>query len=68
MPKEIFDLEQFLALARYAKECRVKRLEDEGIVKLKLRLKRYLYTIKLDPKTAEEVLKKIKDICPIREV
>ncbi|RLE56688.1 MAG: 50S ribosomal protein L38e [Thermoprotei archaeon] len=68
MPKEIFNIDEFIRLAQYARECRVKRLEDEGIVKLKLRLKRYLYTIKLDPKTAEEILKKIKDKCPVREV
>jgi len=64
MPKEIFSKKKFLELAQYARECRVKRLGDT--VKLKLRLKRYLYTYKTNPKEAEELLKAIK--CPVREI
>ncbi|RLF19764.1 MAG: 50S ribosomal protein L38e [Thermoprotei archaeon] len=64
MPKEIFDKEEFIKLSEVARECRVKRLGD--IVKLKLRLRRYLYTIKVKPEEAEEILKRIK--CPVREL
>ncbi len=60
MPKEIFDPDEFLALAGEASECRVKRLED--VTKLKLRTSRYLYTIKLEPSEAENLLDRID--CP----
>jgi large subunit ribosomal protein L38e len=60
MPKEIFDPDEFLALAGEASECRVKRLED--VTKLKLRTSRYLYTIKLEPSEAENLLNRID--CP----
>ncbi|MHA1595345.1 MAG: hypothetical protein ACTSXJ_06815 [Candidatus Baldrarchaeia archaeon] len=64
MPKEIKSVEEFLEIAKRASECRVKRLGD--IVKLKLRTRRYLYTLKTDPATAEELLKKIS--CPVVEL
>jgi large subunit ribosomal protein L38e len=64
MPAEIFNLEEFIKLSESALECRVKR--TKGIVKLKLRTKRRLYTIKLKENEAEEALKKIK--CPIVEI
>lgn len=64
MPEEVFDIEEFLRLSERATECRVKR--SEGAVKLKLRLPRKLYTIRLDVERAEEVLKGLK--CPIQEV
>ncbi|KYH37671.1 MAG: Ribosomal L38e protein family protein [Candidatus Bathyarchaeota archaeon B24] len=64
MPEEVFDVEKFVELSSHASECRVKRLGD--LVKLKLRTKRRLYTIKLQAKDAEEVLKRIK--CEVREV
>ncbi len=63
MPKEIKDPKKFLELSQRALECRVKRYE--GYVKLKLRLRRYLYTLKVRPEEAEELLKQIK--CPIKE-
>jgi len=65
MPKEIFSEEEFLEIAERAKVCRVKRLKD-GVVKLKLRTARYLYTFKTDGGKAEELLKKLT--CPIEEV
>ena len=43
MPKEIYEEEKFLELADFAIHCRVKRVK--GNVKLKLRTKKYLYTI-----------------------
>jgi hypothetical protein len=64
MPAEIFNIEEFIKLSDSASECRVKRAK--GIVKLKLRTKKKLYTIKLKENEAEEALKKIK--CPIVEV
>ena len=64
LPKEIFDPEEFLALAEKASECRVKRLGD--VMKLKLRTSRQLYTIKLESVEGEELLKKIG--CPTREL
>lgn len=60
MPKEIFDPDEFLALAVGASECRVKRLGDD--VKLKLRTSRYLYTIKLESSEADDLLSRID--CP----
>ncbi|MBS7655981.1 hypothetical protein KEJ50_05735 [Candidatus Bathyarchaeota archaeon] len=64
MPAEIFSIEEFIKLSDSALECRVKR--TKGVVKLKLRTKKKLYTIKLKESEAEEALKKVK--CPIVEV
>jgi len=64
MPVSLTDINEFLRLAEIAKECRVKRLNNE--VKLKLRLKRRLYVIKLPKDEAEEVLGKVK--CKVVEV
>jgi len=63
MPVEIADTEKFIQVSERASVCRVKRLQD--IVKLKLRTPRVLYTIKVDPKIAEELIKQIK--CEIVE-
>ncbi len=64
MPKEIKDVEKFLEMSQNAVECRVKRIKD--VVKLKLRTTRYLYTLKLDPERAEDIIKKIS--CQVIEV
>ncbi|MEE9519273.1 MAG: 60S ribosomal protein L38 [bacterium] len=64
MPKEIFDTEEFIALARDATNCIVKK--NDGQTKLKLRTNRYLYTIVLDPDEASTVLGKIQ--CPTEEI
>ena len=58
MPSEISDSEEFVRISERASECRVKRLKD--IVKLKLRTASQLYTIRLDPEKAAEVLKQVK--------
>jgi len=58
LPKEVFDPEEFLTLAEKASECRVKRLGD--FMKLKLRTRRQLYTIKLETAEGEELLNKIE--------
>lgn len=64
MPKEVKDTEEFVELSERAEYCAVKRLKD--VVKLKLRTSRYLYTLKVDPINAEEVIKKLK--CEIVEI
>ncbi len=64
MPKEIYDAEEFIALAENATKCIVKK--NDGQTKLKLRSNRYLYTIVLDPDEASTVLGKIQ--CPTEEI
>jgi len=58
MPTEILDAEHFVRLSEKATECRVKRLQD--VVKLKLRTPGHLYTIKVDPSKAADLLKQVK--------
>ncbi|MDH5481924.1 MAG: hypothetical protein OEY22_03460 [Candidatus Bathyarchaeota archaeon] len=64
MPSEILDTEQFVEISERAEYCLVKRLKE--IVKLKLRTPRTLYTLKIEPVEAEEVIKKLR--CEIREI
>ncbi|MQY61796.1 hypothetical protein GH146_00735 [archaeon] len=64
MPVEIFDVDEFIKIAERAKYCNIKRLERE--VKLKLRTPRKLFTLKVNPTKAEEIIKKLS--CEIREV
>jgi len=64
MPKEIFDADEFLALAEKASKCLVKKLDGE--TKLKLRTSRYLYTITLKSSEADALLSKIQ--CPKEEL
>ncbi|MEM2904979.1 MAG: 50S ribosomal protein L38e [Candidatus Bathyarchaeia archaeon] len=64
MPSEISDLDQFVKLSERALYCKVKRSPE--MVKLKLRTKKRLYTIKLEPARADEVLKSLR--CETREV
>ncbi len=64
MPVEIFDVNEFIKIAERAKYCNIKRLERE--VKLKLRTPRKLFTLKVNPTKAEEIVKKLS--CEIREV
>ncbi|MFX0068371.1 MAG: hypothetical protein ACFFA1_05735 [Promethearchaeota archaeon] len=64
LPTEIKDPNEFIEISKRASECRVKRLKD--IVKIKLRTKRMLYTLRTDPETADSVLDKIE--CTILEV
>jgi len=61
---EVFDVEEFVKLSEKAKHCTVKRSKD--VVKLKLRTGRYLYTLKVDPAKAGEILKQLK--CEVREI
>jgi len=64
MPSEIFDVEKFVAMSANAKFCSVKRLKET--VKLKLRTPIRLYTLKVEPLNAEEIIKKLK--CEIQEL
>jgi ferritin-like protein len=64
MPSEIFDSEKFVEISGRAEYCAVKRLKD--VVKLKLRTPKRLYTLKVEPVKAEEVIKKLQ--CEIREI
>ena len=64
MPTEIFDAEKFVQISERAEYCAIKRLEKT--VKLKLRTSRQLYTLKVEPSKAEEIIKKLR--CEIREV
>jgi large subunit ribosomal protein L38e len=64
MPKELKDVNEFIELSARATECRVKRVKET--VKLKLRTPRFLYTLKVDPQGAEEIIKKIK--CQVVEI
>ncbi len=64
MPSEIFDQDRFVEISERAEYCAVKRLKD--VVKLKLRTARRLYTLKVEPVKAEELIKKLQ--CEIREI
>jgi len=64
MPEEVFDSEKFVQISERAEYCAIKRLKKT--VKLKLRTSKRLYTLKVDPIKAEEIVKKLR--CEIREV
>ena len=64
LPAEIFDPEEFIEISERAEYCAVKRTKD--IVKLKLRTPSRLYTLKVEPLKAEEIIKKLK--CEIQEL
>jgi len=64
MPSEIFDVDKFVTMSASAKYCSVKRLKE--IVKLKLRTPNKLYTLKVEPLNADEIIKKLK--CEIQEL
>ena len=64
MPSEIFDVEMFVTMSDQAEYCSVKRLKET--VKLKLRTPNRLYTLKVEPLKAEEIIKKLK--CEIQEL
>ncbi len=64
MPSEIFDVDRFVEISGRADYCAVKRLKD--IVKLKLRTTSRLYTFKIAPTKAEEIIKRLQ--CEVREI
>jgi hypothetical protein len=63
MPSEMTDVESFVTMSAKAKHCQVKRNKDN--VKLKLRTPNQLYTLKIEPLRADEIIKKLK--CEIKE-
>ena len=63
MPSEITDIEKFVAMSAKAKHCSVQRLK--GTVKLKLRTASQLYTLKIEPLRADEIIKRLQ--CEIHE-
>jgi len=64
MPSEITNVDKFVEISGRAEFCAVKRLKDA--VKLKLRTPGRLYTLKVEPIKAEEIIKKLR--CEIREI
>lgn len=64
MPRELFDPDEFMEIMERAIECRVKRKGD--VVKLKLRTKNMLYTLKVSPEEAEVILSRVR--VPVVEV
>jgi len=64
MPSEVSDSDRFVEISGNAEYCAVKRLQS--MVKLKLRTPGKLYTLKVDPLKAEEIIKKLQ--CEIREI
>ena len=58
MPKELFLVELWKRYGEKAEEVRVKRYPE--YVKLKARLAKYLYTIKLPPDKAEQIIAELK--------
>jgi large subunit ribosomal protein L38e len=59
MPVELYSLDEALKVAPKAIECRVKRTTRDGKAKVKLRTKRYLYTLKVDPSQVDDVISKL---------
>jgi ferritin-like protein len=57
-------MDKFIEISGRAEYCAVKRLKE--IVKLKLRTSKRLYTLKVEPAKAEEIIKKLQ--CEIREI
>jgi ferritin-like protein len=64
MPSEIVDIEKFVEISGRSEYCAIKRAKD--VVKFKLRTSRRLYTLKVEPTRAEEIIKKLQ--CEIREI
>jgi ferritin-like protein len=63
MPSEITDVDKFVAMSAKAKQCQVKRAKE--VVKLKLRTPSQLYTLKIEPLRADEIIKRLQ--CEIKE-
>ncbi|MHA1310499.1 MAG: hypothetical protein ACTSQO_06170 [Candidatus Helarchaeota archaeon] len=64
IPVEIKDENELLKIAKDSTECKVIRVGDK--VKIKVRGTKYLYTYITNPKSSEELLKKIP--CKIIEL
>jgi len=64
MPIEVKDRDEFLELSKSATECKVKKNKDG--TKLKLRAGRYMYTLRLEPAEAEQLIPKLG--CPTVQI
>ncbi|HJX23602.1 MAG TPA: 50S ribosomal protein L38e [Candidatus Bathyarchaeia archaeon] len=64
MPREINNVDEFIKLSEKAEICRIRKYDD--IVRLKLRTRKVLYTLKVEPAKLDEVVKKLK--CKTEEV
>jgi len=64
MPSEVFDVDEFVEISGRADFCDVKRLGD--VVKLKLRTPGRLYTLKVAPAKATDVIRRLQ--CEVREI
>lgn len=60
LPVEVRDKEEFLEIAKRAIECRVKKSEDYA--KVKLRTRKYLYTLKVKLEDLDSLLEKIRSL------
>jgi len=60
MPREVTSVEEFIKISERAIECRVVKLEREGVAKVKARTPRYLYTIKVPLSELDQFLKRLK--------
>ena len=63
MPVEVFDPDEFISISERAKYCIVKRSGD--VVKLKLRTPKRLYTLKVKPEEAEDIIRHLR--CEVME-
>ncbi|MCC6015865.1 MAG: hypothetical protein LM582_02335 [Desulfurococcaceae archaeon] len=63
MPVFVADENKFFDIAKNAVECRIKRVEKKGIVKLKAKTKRYLYTFIVASDKAPPLIEKLKSVC-----
>jgi len=61
MPVEIHDKDEFVKISERAIKCIIKRLGD--YVKIKLKTKKKLYTIKVKAEEAEELISRLKIKC-----
>jgi len=61
MPVEIFDENRLLELAKVAMRCKVVKYPD--IIKIKVKTKRKLYTMKVEPEKGKELIEKLKGVC-----
>lgn len=69
MPIFVSDENKFFDIAKNAIECRIKRIDKKGIVKLKARTKRYLYTYIVPSDKATTAIEKLRNTCKtIKEV
>ncbi|KAI1614282.1 60S ribosomal protein L38 [Exophiala viscosa] len=71
MPSEVTDIKQFLEIARRkdAKGARLKKSSKSKDIKLKIRCKRYLYTLILkDSDKADKIKQSLPPTMPFQEI